>query len=692
MSTKICVRLFYQSGTVWIFSVLVLIFFFPSVTTAAESPAEESGSSQAEEQASQEDRAPVYQLDPMVVTATKTPVPLSHLTSAVEVITEQDFQRRRDRTLVDALGLSQGLATFSSGGPGTNNTVRIRGGSSEQTLVLIDGAIVNSSTLGSFNFGTLTTDNIESVTVLRGAQSMLWGSDATSGVVDIRTKRGKGTPTARIFSEYGSFNSIREGGSLAGQLGPLDLSATLSRWDMTKFSSINYRRGASERDAFRNWQASSLLGVNMPWQGRFEFAFRWIDNDIDLDNASTFGGPFDVFKAKSTSRQYIYSGSYHQPMTDWWDQKITLSHARETLITQAGTNQRSITTGLESTPGAFNNSDIRTKSNRIEWQSNFQIGKPLVLTVGYQFREQLGENKGTFSEKTLSSHAGFAQLQLNLFDRFFATGGFRQDSFNSFGDATTYRVTGGYFIEETGTKLRTSYATGFRAPSINELFFPNFGNPNLKAEKSQSFDIGIDQQFWDKRVTVSAGYFWNRFRQLIVTAFDPVGCTPFTPFGFCAQNIGSAKSQGWEANARLVLAEGFPFLKLLDFQGQYTYTITRDLETAARLPRWPVHQGSLVLTYQPITPLSFTATFRYVGSRFNTTGNQQSLPDFYVMNFSASYDLTPSMQGYVRVENILDRQYEEVLFFGTPVRSVFGGIRVTFDLPVSPASDSKDNS
>jgi vitamin B12 transporter len=281
---------------------------------------------------------------------------------------------------------------------------------------------------------------------------------------------------------------------------------------------------------------------------------------------------------------------------------------------------------------------------------------------------------------------------LNLFDRFFATGGFRQDSYNTFGDATTYRVTGGYLIKETGTKIRTSYATGFRAPSINELFFPNFGNPNLKAEKSQSFDVGIDQEFWDKRLAVSGGYFWNRFRQLIVTTFDPVGCAPFTPFGFCAENIGSAKSQGWEGSAKLILAKGFRYMKMLDLQGQYTYTITRDLETGARLPRWPVHQGSVMLTYQPIDPLSMTATFRYVGSRFSTTGNQQRLPDFYVINFSASYDITPSLQGYVRVDNILNRHYEEVLFFGTPVRSVFGGVRVTFDLPVSKPSGSKDNS
>ena len=238
----------------------------------------------------------------------------------------------------------------------------------------------------------------------------------------------------------------------------------------------------------------------MPWDGRLELAFRWINNDIDLDNPSTFGGPFDVFQSKSTSRQYIYSGSYHQSFTDWWDQKITLSHARETSITQGGTNQRSITTGLESVPGAFNSSDIRTKSNRIEWQSNFQIGKPVVLTVGYQFREQLGKNEGTFSEKNISSNAGFAQAQLNLFDRFFATAGVRQDSHNTAGDSTTYRVTSGYLLKETGTKFRASYATGFRTPDINELFFPNFGNPTLQPEKSQNFDVAVDQSFFQKRL------------------------------------------------------------------------------------------------------------------------------------------------------------------------------------------------
>ncbi len=668
----------FRSCKIWffffLFKIVLAVLLLPFTLYAASDPQED-----------------IQQLETVVITDTKTPTPISQVTSAVEVITAEDFKRRNDRTLVDALGFSQGAAIFSNGGPGTTATFRIRGGGADQTLVLIDGAIVNSATLGQFNFGTLTTDNIESVTIIRGAQSMLWGSDASGGVVDIRTKRGKGIPVARIFSEYGSFNSIREGGSVAGSVGPIDFSASLSRWDMTKFSSINFRRGAAERDALRNWQGSSLIGVNTPWDGRFEFAFRWINEDLDIDNPSTFGGPFDVFKAKSTTRQYIYTGTYSQPLTNWWDVKATIGHARETGVSRAGTNQRSIIPpNTSSVPPGFGNSDIRTKSNRMELQSNFYIGEPIIVTVGYQFREQLGESRGNFTEQVISSHAGFAQAQLNLFDRLFATGGFRQDSHNTAGDKTTYRFTGGYVLKETGTKLRGSYATGFRTPDINELFFPNFGNPTLQPEKSKHFDVAIDQKLFENRLTMSVGYFWSKYQQLIVSAFDPTGCMPFTVFGFCAQNVGRAKVKGVETSIHMVVVQDMPYLKRLDFDGQYTYTSTRDLMTNTRLARWPAHQASGSLTIRPIAPLGVTGTFRYVGSRFSTTGNQRPLPKFYIFNLAATYQVNSHIEVYTRVENLADRKYEEILFFGTPGRSIWGGVRVNFEIPIVSHSESNE--
>ena len=470
----------------------------------------------------------------VIVSATKTAIPVKEVTSAVEVITGEQMQQRKVRTVAEALRWATGLAVFQSGGPGTNVDVRMRGGTPEQTLVLIDGAIVNSATIGSYDFANLTSDNIERIEILRGSQGMMWGADAMGGVINITTKRGRETPNISAFAEYGSFTTIREGATISGKKGAFDVAAALTRWDASSFSAINYRRGASERDGFHNWQGSVRLGVDLPKDGRLEFNFRWMNGITNFDgfafNPATFtSDPADVLGAKSTSQQYVYSGSYTQPFTKWWSQKLTLARATESLTSYLGSFQRNLVTGVEDIPFQTA-SEINTTSNRIEWQHDFQIAKPLAVTAGYQFREQLGENLDTLTgattipTKIVSSNAGFAEAKLNLWDRLFGTAGIRQDEYNVFGSATTYRVTAGYLHKETGTKLRGSYGTGFRAPTINQLFFPGFGNPNLKPEKSKGLDIALEQSLLNDRVFLSAGYFWNRYQNLILSVFDPVGC------------------------------------------------------------------------------------------------------------------------------------------------------------------------
>jgi vitamin B12 transporter len=635
------------------------------------------------------DTEPVLETREVVVTATKTPVPVTHVTSAVEVITGEDLQRRRVKTVADGLRLAQGLTVFSSGGPGTSTTVRIRGGNSDQVLVLIDGAIMNSATLGDFDFANLTTDNIERIEVLRGAQSMLWGADAMGGVINITTKKGTGVPSVSAFAEYGSFLSIREGGQVSGQKGPIDFSAAISRWDYTGFSAVNYRRGASERDAFHNWQASTRVGIKLPYEGRLDLNFRFLQGKSGFDGG--FGPGFDVLGAYSNSQQYVYSASYQQPITDWWNQVLTVSRQNEILHSFPGTTQRDLATGVVSSPfdPVFNpDSKFNTVSNRIEWQNNFQIGKPLLLTAGYQYREQQGENLNlstggtTVSNHIISSHAGFAQAQLNMWDRVFATAGVRQDEYNVFSSATTYRTTAGYLHQETGTKVRGSYATGFRAPTINQLFFPDFGTTNLKPEKSQSMDVGVDQYLLNNRLTISGGFFWNRFRDMIVAQQSAALCgTQFGFANFCAQNVGLVNTKGWEASVKYAVVRDVPLIKSLDVQAQYTNTLTRNLEQQPgnRAPRIPVDQWSLIISYQPIDPLRINLEGRYVGSRFNDVNNLQPMRAFDVWNLSATYDVTNRVQTYLRADNIFDEKYEEILLFGTPTRSIFAGLKVNYD-------------
>ena len=524
---------------------------------------------------------------------------------------------------------------------------------------------------------------------------MMWGADAMGGVINITTKRGRETPNISAFAEYGSFTTIREGATISGKKGAFDVAAALTRWDASSFSAINYRRGASERDGFHNWQGSVRLGVDLPKDGRLEFNFRWMNGITNFDgfafNPATFASdPADVLGAKSTSQQYVYSGSYTQPFTKWWSQKLTLARATESLSSYLGSFQRNLVTGVEDVPFQTA-SEINTTSNRIEWQHDFQIAKPLAITAGYQFREQLGENLDTLTgattipTKIVSSNAGFAEAKLNLWDRLFGTAGIRQDEYNVFGSATTYRVTGGYLHKETGTKLRGSYGTGFRAPTINQLFFPGFGNPNLKPEKSKGLDVALDQSLFNDRVFLSVGYFWTRYQNLILSVFDPVGCAsiPDTQ-GFCAQNIGTSRAEGIEASAKVQLVRDQPWIKSLDLQFQYTYTSTENLTDNAdtRLPKWPLNQWSAILSYQPIEALRANLEGRFVGQRFNDTSNVESLPHFYVWNASFTYDVNKTVQIYGRADNIFNRKYEEVLFFGTPIQSVFGGVRVNFDVPL----------
>lgn len=641
------------------------------------------------------DQPEVIQAPDVVVSATKTPIPAKQVTSAVEVITGEEMQQRKVKTVSEALRWAQGLSVNQSGGPGTLVDVRMRGGTPEQTLVLIDGAIVNSATTGIYDFANLTSDNIERIEILRGSQSMLWGSDAMGGVINITTRRGWDKPNVSVFAEYGSFVTLREGANLVGKKGPIDFSGSITRWDTAGFSAINYRRGATERDGYHNWQGSVRLGADLPKDGRIEFSFRWLNGIVNFDgfafNPVTFASdPADVFGAKSNDTQYIFAGNYRQPITTWWSQQLTLSRATDNLVSDGGTAERNLVTGATGPIGFPFKSQIETTSNRIEWQHNIQVGKPLLLTAGYQFREQKGDyrdlltNVVVFEDKAVSSNAGFGEAHLNLWNRVFGTAGIRQDAYNVFGGATTYRVTGGYVHQETGTKLRASYATGFRAPTINQLYFPGFGNPNLQPEKSQSLDAAVEQTLPNDRGSISVGYFWTRYRNLILSVFDPSVCTAPGSFGFCPQNVGLARAEGVEVSTKLNLYRDGPWVKSLDLHIHYTYAATRDLTDAAdtRLPKWPLNQVTTVISYMPIEGLRANLEGRYFGQRFNNVGNEGSMPSFLVWNLSANYDVTKQIQAYLRVDNLFNEAYEEVLFFGTPIRSIYGGVRINYDLPL----------
>jgi vitamin B12 transporter len=161
-------------------------------------------------------------------------------------------------------------------------------------------------------------------------------------------------------------------------------------------------------------------------------------------------------------------------------------------------------------------------------------------------------------------------------------------------------------------------------------------------------------------------------------------CTAPSSFGFCAQNAGLARAQGVEASAKVKLYRDEPWIKNLEVLFKYTYTSTNDLTGGqdTRLPKWPLNQWSTIVSYQPVDPLRANLEGRFVGQRYNNVGNTQSISSFLVWNLSATYDVNKHIQVYTRVDNLFNEKYEEVLFFGTPTRSIFGGMRMNFDMPI----------
>ena len=212
----------------------------------------------------------------------------------------------------------------------------------------------------------------------------------------------------------------------------------------------------------------------------------------------------------------------------------------------------------------------------------------------------------------------------------------------------------------------------------------DYFHPDLKPEKSLGLDAAVEQSLFNDRLHLSAGYFWNRFQNLIQFASGGPLCPPGS-FGFCPINITDAKTQGWEFSFRLALFKG------LEVRGQYTYTLTRafDSPTLAlggdkRLPRWPVDQGTVGFSYSPIEALRLDIDYRFVGNRHDNLGNSpaRALGTFNVVNLAASYSVTKNWQAYVRVDNLFNETYEEIFPFGTPIRSIYGGVRMNYDLPL----------
>jgi vitamin B12 transporter len=593
--------------------------------------------------------------EPVVVTATRLEEPLEQIGASVTIIPEEVLGAHQHRTVEDALRSVPGLDVQRSGSPGKITTVRIRGANPTQTQVLVDGVRIKSVTTGDFDFAALALDDVERIEIVRGPQSTLYGADAIGGVINVITKRGRGAPKAWVDVEAGNYDTFRESAGVAGALGPWGFSLGVSRLDFG---------GQFANDGHDLTSVNARVGYALPNRGEVALIGRYADAHRGIPFRTVFP---DFSRTREQDDQLaLLSLEWRQPWTAWYDHALRLSGVRETLT-------------FRDPESAFERrSDIETERGEVDWLHHVHFGRLDTVTVGLEYRNEEGTNKGTFSKST-DTWAVFVQNELRLFDRLFLTGGVRHDDNSAFGSATTGRAALSYVVKETDTRLKASWAEGFRAPTFNELFFPAtfppcpaFGNPDLRPERSDSWDAGIEQQLWERRIRLAATYFRNDFTDLIQTALvDPVN------FCFQARNVGRARTQGVETEA------SFSPVDALLLTLAYTYTDGEDRVTGQPLRRFAPHRWAATAIYEVIRGLTLSAELLVASSQFEAPDVPRN-GGYTVVNAAAAYRL-PWRWGplseivlHLKATNLFNEDYSEVRGFPALGTHVVAGLRASF--------------
>jgi vitamin B12 transporter len=624
-------------------------------------------------------------LDPVVVTATKVETLQSRLGASVTVVPEEEIRTYNYSRIEEALRSVPGVEVQRSGGLGKITNITIRGANASQVQVLIDGMRVKSPTLGQFDFSDVSLDAIDRIEVVRGPQSTLHGADAIGGVINIITKPGVGPPSGTLFFEGGNFHTFREQVSTSGALGPVDFSFSGSRLD-THGQERTFKNDDADQTA-----AAARLGVKLPWNASLVATGRHSTARTDTP-VNLFFNTRDPDSQQQTDFSLL-TGRYQQLVFPWWE-----------VAARAGwmSNDQGFQNGPLPVGDLAFKSQTDTRRREFELLNTFHIAKFDSVTLGFEHRRERGhgfsasdatafgpETVTSFTAKT-TTISGFLQNELRLFDRLFVGAGFRHEENDAFGSATTPHASLAFLVTETGTKLRGAWGKGFRAPTLNDLFFPDlssgfcppFSNVALRPERSRSWEVGFDQKAWENRIRGGVTYFDTRFRDLITTTnVDPtaLGVAAGFPNGSCQQetNAGRAVSRGTEASLAIEP------LDWLGLAANYTFTDTEDQTRHRPLPRVARHRWNFGVTVTPLPRLTLFVQAYAVSRQYEPITDRYNAP-YHRIDAGGTWRLVErwgilrAIDLTLRIQNLTDEDYKEVAGFRSLGFAGLAGLRATF--------------
>ncbi|MEG8032265.1 TonB-dependent receptor [Sphingomonas aurantiaca] len=607
---------------------------------------------------------PAADASDVVVTATRVAQPASEIGQAVTVIDRAEIERRQTVVVSDLLATTPGVTVTRNGTPGALTGVRIRGAESDQTLVVIDGVRVNdpASTGGGFDFGNLLASSVERIEVLRGPNSVPWGSQAIGGVVNIITAAPAEGLQARANAEYGYADSMFASAGISGATGPVSGSLT---GGYLRTDGISSAASGTERDGYRQYGATGRLGVEFAPGIGLDLRGYFADSRAELDG---FPAPdyvlADTADYGKTQELYGYAGLHANFADGRFNNRVA--------FTIADINRDTYEPAFGAEPSFLG----RGRSERYEYQGDFRPLDQVRVVAGVE-RENSRFNDGfTYADTGITSVYG--QLIVKPLDILTLTGGVRNDDHEDFGNHTTFGANAALALR-TGTTVRASYGEGFKAPTLYQLF-SDYGNRGLDPETARNFDIGVEQAFLADRARVGVTYFNRRTRNQI----DFRDCSPTEqttagsicvdrPFGVY-DNVARAEADGVEVS--LALRPVDP----LTLTANYSYIHTENRSIGANfgntLARRPEQTASVNADYRFAVGLSIGGTVSLVGDSFDDAANMTRLDGYALASIRAEVPITEQVALYGRVDNLTDARYQTVAGYGNYGRAAYGGVRL----------------
>jgi len=582
----------------------------------------------------------------VLVTATRTPQALADVISDSTTIDAEQIARAGAGSIVDLLKRQRGIEVTRNGGAGSSSNVYIRGANSNQSIVLVDGVRIGSSTTGAANWSAIPLTAIDRIEIVYGPLSSLYGANAIGGVIQIFTKKGQGAPAVTGFAGYGSDNTREADATVSGSTGgehSFSYAISAGKEKSDGFSTI--RPGLSsynpDDDGYDKENVSGQFGLQLA-KG-VEAGALFLHSRLDAQYDSGLSA-YDTRSENTIDTASMFARAQLLPS---WRSLLQYSETRD-----KGANYTSAT--------AAGYTRIDTKQSFITWQNDVTIGADTLQLLYEHRKEEVDTNGAAAMNRNRNTNSFAASYNARRGAHLLSASARRDNSV--YGNKNTGAIGYGYQFTRA-LRATASYGTSFRAPTYNELYFPNYGNAANRPEKGRNAEVGL--RYDDGVNAMSAGYYRNHLTDMLVN-------TNPCPFGGgytsgCAYNVNRATLEGITLSAATRVM-GVNLGANADLQDP------QDDTTGKRLIRRAKRHANITADYGA-GALKAGVEVELSSARFENAANTVQLGGYGLVNLYATYAFTRDWSALVRWNNVADKQYDLARYYNTPGAKVFAGIR-----------------